>query len=330
MSYRGAFEKRYSMAKKLAGLRGGSSAVYLADALHCAKAHGASAENYFVLRFFAMPDKARREYLTAGRSKAADRLLNAKASPQEKTALAKKDLFNEKFSDLLRREYLYAPQASPAETEAFLRCRDEVIIKPRASTQGMGIRRIKTAEIADAGEFWRGCVENELLLEAVIPQHPDIAVINPGCVSSVRVNAARDRRGRIVFIGAALRCGGPGAAADNFHSGGAAYPIDLERGTVCGAGRDNATLNVYFRHPGSDVYMPGLQIPFWNEALDYVRRGMELVPGMGYVGWDLALTPGGPEMIEGNFGYPGGNIIQFDGVGKYPLILSCTGEAYEK
>jgi hypothetical protein len=330
MSYSTAFKKRYSMAKKLADLRGGSPAVYLADALYCARAHGASAENYFVLRFFAMPDKRRQEYLTAGRSKAADRLLNAKASSDEKAALAKKELFNRKFSSLIRREHLYAPQASATETEVFLRSRDEIIVKPRAGTQGTGIQRIKTSEIADARKFWRGCVENELLLEAVISQHPAIAAINPGCVSSVRVNAARDRQGHIVLIGAALRCGGVGAAADNFHSGGIAYPIDLESGCVGGAGRDNATLKVYFRHPGYDVYMPGLQIPFWSEMLEYVRRGMELVPGMGYVGWDLAVTPQGPEMIEGNFGYPGGNIIQFDGVGKYPLILSCTGEAYEK
>ena len=57
---------------------------------------------------------------------------------------------------------------------------------------------------------------------------------------------------------------------------------------------------------------------------------MERVPSLGYVGWDIAVTPAGPALIEGNFHWPGGNIIQFDRVGKYTLILSCLGEKDEK
>ena len=117
---------------------------------------------------------------------------------------------------------------------------------------------------------------------------------------------------------------------DNFHSGGVAYPLDLENGRVSGPGRNNTELREYTRHPATGYFMPGLALPYWDELKALVRQGMERVPSLGYVGWDIALTPDGPELIEGNFHWPGGNIIQFDRVGKYPLILSCLGEKDEK
>ena len=99
---------------------------------------------------------------------------------------------------------------------------------------------------------------------------------------------------------------------------------------MSGPGRNNTDLGDYTRHPASGAYLPGFQIPFWPELIACVRRAMDRVPGMGYVGWDIAVTPDGPELIEGNWHWPGGNIIQFDGVGKYPLLRDCAGETDEE
>ena len=115
-----------------------------------------------------------------------------------------------------------------------------------------------------------------------------------------------------------------------FHTGGIAYPLELASGRVSGPGRNNTDLGAYTRHPASGAYLPGFQIPFWPELTACVRRAMDRVPGMGYVGWDIAVTPDGPELIEGNWHWPGGNIIQFDGVGKYPLLRDCAGETDEE
>lgn len=144
-----------------------------------------------------------------------------------------------------------------------------------------------------------------------------------------RQRRARPRR-RVRLIGACLKCGGQGAATDNFHTGGIAYPLELVSGRVSGPGRNNTDLGDYTRHPASGAYLPGFQIPFWPELIACVRRAMDRVPGMGYVGWDIAVTPDGPELIEGNWHWPGGNIIQFDGVGKYPLLRDCAGETDEE
>ena len=326
MSRKSYCEKIYTMARTLARLRGGSLWAYFADAALCSRIYGASPENYFVLRFFELSPARRKTYLTSGRSKSADTLLNAGAASWEKEALAKKDVFNKVFAGLVKREWLYAPDAGEKELLDFIAARKSLIIKPRSATQGAGVEKLSTADISDPAGFFRRAVDEKLLLEELITQHPALDEINPQCVNSLRINAARGRAGSTRFIGGALRCGGVNAPADNFHSGGVAYPVDMETGHVSGLGRDNSTLTEYIRHPGTLRLMPGFEIPFFSEAMEYVRRAMELVPGMGYVGWDIALTPWGPELIEGNFGYPGGNIIQLDGVGKYPLLMDCLEE----
>ena len=139
-----------------------------------------------------------------------------------------------------------------------------------------------------------------MLVEECIVQHEVLEHVRPGCVNSIRINTARDQKGQIHLIGACLKCGGAGAVADNFHSGGIAYPLDLDRGCVSGPGRNNTEIRDYDRHPGTDYYMPGLQIPHWEQIRALVNEAMERMPGIGYVGWDIAVTPDGCELIEGN------------------------------
>ena len=249
-------------------------------------------------------------FLTSGRSGALDRALNRNAAAAEKEALASKARFLTVFAPDVRRAHVYAPEADFAAFCTFLDENDTFFLKPVGGTMGRGIERRRSAAIPDRAAFYNDCRAQRLLLEAPIRQHPALEALSPGCVNSVRVNAARGRGGRVRLIGACLKCGGQGAATDNFHTGGIAYPLELASGRVSGPGRNNTDLGDYARHPASGA--------------------MDRVPGMGYVGWDIAVTPDGPELIEGNWHWPGGNIIQFDGVGKYPLLRDCAGETDEE
>lgn len=327
MSYLSYSGRLWETARRISRARGGSAAVYYLDAARCAAVHGASPENYFVLRLFSVPESGRGAFLTSGRSKSADKALNAGASPRERTILADKYSFDAAFAGMNRRAFAAAPECTREEFDAFLRANETFIIKPRRGTQGMGVRKMRSA---DAGDIYALCAEKGLLLEETVRQHPALDGINPSCLNTLRINAAHDRHGRVRLIGAALRCGGVGADADNFHSGGVAYTVDTNTGRVCSAGRDNSTLALYLRHPGTLRYMPDFEIPNFDAALECVERAMAALPGMGYVGWDIAVTPDGAELIEGNFAYPGGNIIQFDGVGKYPALLDCIGDVHGK
>ena len=139
MSRWNAAKKLWAVSRSLHEQRGGSVWKYFWDAVHCSRRHGASAENYLVLRFYELSDRQREEYLTSGRSKAADSALNRKAENEDIRKLGRKELFDRAFSELLRREFLYAPDCPFAEFTAFLDRHEECIIKPVAGTMGKGI-----------------------------------------------------------------------------------------------------------------------------------------------------------------------------------------------
>ena len=46
--------------------------------------------------------------------------------------------------------------------------------------------------------------------------------------------------------------------------------------------------------------MIGFQIPRWNEAIEFVKELVQVVPTNRYTGWDVALTDNGWIVVEGN------------------------------
>ena len=274
MSPWNAVKKTWKMAESLRRQRGGLAMRYFLDAIGCGYRHGASPENYLVLRFYELKDAERYQYLTSGRSSKADRELNRRLPKEDARIMAQKHLFYRQFEGLVKREYRYVPDTEPADFEAFLKGHECIICKPSRGIMGHGIRKVRTKEIEDIPSFYEECRKNNMLVEECIVQHEVLEHVRPGCVNSIRINAARDQKGQIHLIGACLKCGGAGAVADNFHSGGIAYPLDLDRGCVSGPGRNNTEIRDYDRHPGTDYYMPGLQIPHWEQIRALVNEAM--------------------------------------------------------
>ena len=147
MSRWNALKKTYRMCTRLRAQRGGSRIAYLFDALRCSVRHGASPENYFVLRFFELTERQRATYLTSGRSAALDRVLNRNASAAEKEALGSKARFLAAFAPFVRRAHVYAPEADFAAFNAFLDRNATFFLKPVSGTMGRGIERRSTAAI---------------------------------------------------------------------------------------------------------------------------------------------------------------------------------------
>jgi hypothetical protein len=84
-------------------------------------------------------------------------------------------------------------------------------------------------------------------------------------------------------------------------AGNLAAPIDLQTGKVNGPGvYSDITKEEQHVHPITQVAIVDFQVPFWNEILALTKQAALLYPQNRSIGWDVAVTSTGPELIEGN------------------------------
>lgn len=71
-----------------------------------------------------------------------------------------------------------------------------------------------------------------------------------------------------------------------------------DTGVIVGTSDENGMS--YSVHPDTGYPLLGFQIPRFEEAVALAKELAFVCPKVRYVGWDLALTPNGWIMIEGN------------------------------
>ena len=301
MSRWNAAKKLWAVSRSLHEQRGGSVWKYFRDAVHCSRRHGASAENYLVLRFYELSDRQRGEYLTSGRSKSADSALNRKATKEDIQKLARKELFDRTFSDLLRRDFLYAPDASFAEFTAFLDRHEECIIKPVSGTMGKGIEKLAKADFKSDEDFYNYVFDKDNcfgVLEEAVRQHPEVSKIYPHSINCLRI-ATLVVEGKPNILYAVFKTGNNGRFVDNLESGGYACHFDLDTGTVTGPGH-TSDMEIAYEHPYTHTKFKGFKIPYCEEVKELVKQAALEEPNFKYCGWDVCITENGPAIIEGN------------------------------
>ena len=57
---------------------------------------------------------------------------------------------------------------------------------------------------------------------------------------------------------------------------------------------------IYETHPMTGIQLEGFQVPMFFEACELAKKASKVVPQVRYVGWDIAITPDGPALVEGN------------------------------
>lgn len=140
-----------------------------------------------------------------------------------------------------------------------------------------------------------------MLLQEVVTQHEAVSKINPYCINTIRIITLRSDSAQIHVFAATIRLGTvKDSFVDNRAVGGAAVGID-ENGRLKKFGFQHAQYGTKIAiHPVTGLVFEGYQLPYWREVVDLVTKAHRAIINVQSIGWDVALTPDGPVLIEGN------------------------------
>ena len=275
------------------------------DMLWCAARYGAGYYDYTMFGFYDMNGRQRDTYLTRMRNKKVQELMNDDAYSD---LFDDKLQFNPKFERFLRRKVLDAGRATVKDMEEFMKDQEFFFAKPAHGTCGDGIEKCRVSDFADASEalnYVRG--KDLLVLEHVLPQHPDMARLHPESVNTMRI--LTDRVGDEIYIAyIVVKIGRGDGFCDNSGQGGVICRVDPDSGRIISVATDDY-FNVFEKHPDTGITFKGYQLPMHKEAIELAKEAAMVVPHVNHVGWDIAITPDGPALIEGN-DYPGTDLCQ--------------------
>lgn len=284
---------------------GHSKARTFCDILWCAARYGAGYYDYVMFGFYDMNGKQRDTYLTRVRNKKVCELMNQPGYGDE---FDDKLRFNVRFADFLGRRTLNAAAATP----------DELVRIPagaRLLLRQAEPRHLRQRHREAPHGGLAGCGEAAGLSEGKGPRRAGGAACAASgygeAAPAIRQHHAHRhgpcRRHRTHCLYCAEDRQGDGFC-DNSGQGGVICRVDEKTGKICSVATDDY-FNVYETHPDTGIRFEGYQLPMVQEAVAFARKAALVVPQICHVGWDVAVTPDGPVLIEGN-DYPGTDLCQ--------------------
>lgn len=200
--------------------------------------------------------------------------------------------------------------------EAFLRgpARYPLFGKPQVGSLSKGSVRIEALEgdrlrlangqmqaVSDfAGEVMTR-YPGGFLLQTALDPHGEMAAIAGDAIGCVRVVTVNDGSGpKAVY--SVWKLPAPKAMSDNFWQAGSLLSLlDVETGVVltCKRGTGLQAEQVT-HHPTSGAQVVGVRLPCWEDTVQLACEAHAVFPELGVCGFDIAVTPDGPRIIECN------------------------------
>ncbi len=139
------------------------------------------------------------------------------------------------------------------------------------------------------------------IFQELILQHEVLKQINFSSINTLRIVTYKNKKNEMEILSGFMRVGRKGAIVDNAHAGGIVIPFNKETGKMCAEGLqliDNGG-GIFYKHPDTGIIFDKLQIPHYIEVKKMVTKASSLFK-FPFLGWDVALTPNGPIIIEAN------------------------------
>lgn len=257
--------------------------------------YGMALTDYLTYRFYCRSGAERREYIG---TRTVNRFYATVSPERYKQRFTQKPIFLRDFAEYTKRDFIVPEECGFDAFEAFLQSHEAFMSKPFDGLGGQNVHKVYTRDIADHKAYFDSCVEKRILLEELVIQHPEMNVLCPASVNTIRVMTYYNHGDpRILWMG--MRIGSGKSAVDNFSSGGMVAAIDPQTGCLKGDAIDKNSVSCAV-HPTTGVAFDGFHIPCFEQIEDLVLEAARKEDKILVIGWDVAISETGPVLIEGN------------------------------
>lgn len=178
---------------------------------------------------------------------------------------------------------------------------EAIFFRPLTLNGGKGCFKLDREKLPEQLEAeFKNLMNGDYIQTEVIAQHQEINAIYGKSINTLRVMTHFDN-GNVDIVSCFIRFGTGGSIVDNGSLGGLSVGIVQESGTL----KRTSYVDMEFggggleRHPDTGFEFENFQIPYFKEACELAKNAAKHIPN-GFIGWDIALTPTGPTIIEGN------------------------------
>jgi len=153
----------------------------------------------------------------------------------------------------------------------------------------------------------------EMMVEEVLENHSVLKALHPSSLQTVRIVTIKEPHKDVFVLASTLRIGMGGKTVDNLSSGGICVQVRQDGILASEAWSMDYTQPPYIAHPDTGLKFESIRVPFWEECLNLVCSAHKKLPRIVGIGWDVAVTPTGPVLVEAN-NYFGFTLLQVHGV----------------
>jgi hypothetical protein len=166
-------------------------------------------------------------------------------------------------------------------------------------TKDDGCYRDAQGRLVPADNLTNEFRKDDCIVQPYVENHPAIARVSNGALASLRIVTGMNADGNAQFVTAML--GLPhGLWTTSVAS--ICCSIDPAAGRIRHAAFPGG--DAVERHPDTGVQIAAIELPFWRESVDLVLRAhTDVFVKFPFLGWDIALTAGGPVLLETNSGW---------------------------
>lgn len=181
---------------------------------------------------------------------------------------------------------------------------DGIFFRPPSDYGGKGCFKItRTGLKNELDDIYDLLTNGHYVHTEIIKQHSEINKIHDKSVNTLRIISLITSENHLEIICAFMRFGVGNSVVDNSSSGGFFVGVNMNEGTLKKAGHfllEYGGEEIH-EHPDSGFKFEGFKVPYFKEACEEVIKGIKVIPDR-FIGWDVAITPNGPIIVEANSG----------------------------